>query len=566
MDACHRQVGDPHTVAHKWLSNPNDSLLGTVATVRAALHRLRIGAYHYIVNLLGALPPASFVPLTVPVLTTPEVIWRVADAPDLHGVSCLPVTGEMGASFGEETSVWHADRYGGTGVVSCGGSARCGLNAAYQIKGIGITPLWHVEPGEPVDPFHANGTVNLVEAAREAIWSEIYRRVLPFGAVRTLAIVLTGSRVGATYHDDRLAAAQATHRRALIIREHALRPGHFLRSMRFAKGRYASLDVARTKAALERLDDQLLAIDDSHHESPNRMSDALVAMAHRWAKQLAASLTLRLPHRGLGCSNIALDGRFLDFGASSAQPGFRRRAGAPAPAGEDPWEQHRRLVVTLRLLSSQAQSYLPAYKAQRLISSRELIEAFSRDVGHQYNVCLAALSGVPHTFLAQEADLALRFGAAAKAVALAGARKYAWRPSSDPMVQGLAPMPSLGLFDLSQLLRDLAQADDKALSLASNASFAARQHGPLVDTLRSAYHDVMARFTNVAGSHAAHEARQEAMRRNEPIDFLVRETLEAELTKRQDDPRDVAVFIDNTVSRAIHVCGRTFNEGASHGS
>ncbi|ELE50971.1 mchC domain protein [Escherichia coli] len=56
--------------------------------------------------------------------------------------------------------VFHAERYGGSGIQRNGGGARCGFDGNYQVKGIGSNPL----VGEGTDERHSNGALGAVHA------------------------------------------------------------------------------------------------------------------------------------------------------------------------------------------------------------------------------------------------------------------------------------------------------------------------------------------------------------------------------------------------------------------
>ncbi len=61
------------------------------------------------------------------------------------------------------------------------------LMVFFQVKGIGITPLL----AQNMSKSHSHGKLFLDEAISEAIWGEICHRHLPYGSIRTLAIIKT---------------------------------------------------------------------------------------------------------------------------------------------------------------------------------------------------------------------------------------------------------------------------------------------------------------------------------------------------------------------------------------
>ena len=85
--------------------------------------------------------------------------------------------------------VARADRYFGNGVGYCGGNARCGLVSKVQVKGSGRNLLHGIKLGSNLEAGRSSGIMSLADAAREAVWSGICEKVLPFGAVRSLGII-----------------------------------------------------------------------------------------------------------------------------------------------------------------------------------------------------------------------------------------------------------------------------------------------------------------------------------------------------------------------------------------
>lgn len=205
-----------------------------------------------------------------------------------------------------------ADQYGSRHEICNGGSARCGLNGYFQIKGIGRNPLVAANMSES----HSHGKLFIDEAISEAIWGEICHKHLPCGAIRTLAIIKTNIKHKFGYLDD----APDKHC-ALAIREVSVRPAHFERCTFFwPEESYSFLrdnDANRVIKAVPYLPSLLLG--DNKNAS---IGDALNIMVDRLACQIAASRVKGIPHGSLTSSNISVDGRFLDFGTITAVPDF----------------------------------------------------------------------------------------------------------------------------------------------------------------------------------------------------------------------------------------------------
>jgi hypothetical protein len=82
------------------------------------------------------------------------------------------------------SNTFYAERYGGIGIGTNGGGARCGYYKSYQIKGVGRTPL----VGKDCETWHSYGGLSLFDAIYEAIYSKILNNVLPKGAVNTCGV------------------------------------------------------------------------------------------------------------------------------------------------------------------------------------------------------------------------------------------------------------------------------------------------------------------------------------------------------------------------------------------
>ncbi|CAK3125094.1 hypothetical protein VCRA213O314_1160001 [Vibrio crassostreae] len=205
-----------------------------------------------------------------------------------------------------------ADQYGSRHEICNGGSARCGLNGYFQIKGIGRNPLVAANMSES----HSHGKLFIDEAISEAIWGEICHKHLPYGAIRTLAIIKTNVKHKFGYLDD----APDKHC-ALAIREVSVRPAHFERCTFFWPDEsYSYLrdnDANRVRKAAPFFSNLLLG-----RNQDASLGDALNKMIDRLACQIAASRVKGIPHGSLTSSNISVDGRFLDFGTITAVPDF----------------------------------------------------------------------------------------------------------------------------------------------------------------------------------------------------------------------------------------------------
>lgn len=139
-----------------------------------------------------------------------------------------------------------AERYGGDGILSNGGGGRCGFDGLWQLKGLGPNQL----VGKDVDADHGDGNLSLDSAIYESIWSEIINAALPFGAIRTVAVLDTGR----SFEERGISTP-----RGLLVRQSVVRPAHFIRAIYFKEQQFDRLseDALRVKSAIVKLIDFL---------------------------------------------------------------------------------------------------------------------------------------------------------------------------------------------------------------------------------------------------------------------------------------------------------------------
>lgn len=202
-----------------------------------------------------------------------------------------------------------ADCYGGAGIGTNGGSGRAAYINGYHVKGIGRTPL----VGLDTDISHASGGAYLEECVRESIFAEIVQLEFPHGSVPTLAIIDTGRE--AIWET---AQGPKRERMCLLVRPMFLRPAHIERAVRYRSGNEfgGAADAARVRATA-------LAIERQVGGAAS-MDELLNTCLVRWAQQIAYSYVSRLSHGGVTSSNVAIDGRLVDFGAMTSVPTFGR--------------------------------------------------------------------------------------------------------------------------------------------------------------------------------------------------------------------------------------------------
>lgn len=197
-----------------------------------------------------------------------------------------------------------AERYGGDGILGNGGGARCGFDGVWQLKGLGPNQL----VGKDVDAGHSDGNLSLHTAIYESIWAEIINIALPFGAIRTVAILDTGRKF-----EERGTLTS----RGLLVRQPAVRPAHFMRATYFEEKQKDSLseDALRVKAAIIKLKKFLPGANCASppDNSTKQLESGLLELASRFAEQFAAARAKHIIHYNVSASNLSIDGAWLDL-------------------------------------------------------------------------------------------------------------------------------------------------------------------------------------------------------------------------------------------------------------
>ncbi|MGC7837689.1 hypothetical protein ACPZMI_04375 [Pseudomonas wayambapalatensis] len=204
----------------------------------------------------------------------------------------------------DEVKCFFAERYGGDGILSNGGGGRCGFDGEWQLKGLGANHL----VGCDLDSGHSDGNLALETAIHETIWAEIINAALPFGAIRTVAIMDTGLRFNAD---------QKEIKRGLLVRLPAVRPAHFIRSLYYKQKKFSPIgeDAMRVKKAIHRVHEFLPIPTDPDGEQSilSLLNLGLSELVERYARQFAAARAKFIAHYNVSASNISLDGSWLDL-------------------------------------------------------------------------------------------------------------------------------------------------------------------------------------------------------------------------------------------------------------
>lgn len=209
--------------------------------------------------------------------------------------------------LGTDKKTFFAERYGGDAILRNGGGGRCGFDGDFQVKGIGPNQL----VGEDVEAADGNGFMSLDSAIYESIWAEIIHIALPYGAVRAVAVIDTGSDFE---HGGK------SYPRGLLVRMPAVRPAHFIRAAYFKERPTGSMseDAKRVRAVVKRLVGFLPVNKDGLITGTlcEQLSIGLSELAKRFARQFATARAKRIIHYNISASNISLDGAWLDFSST----------------------------------------------------------------------------------------------------------------------------------------------------------------------------------------------------------------------------------------------------------
>lgn len=379
--------------------------LGSGRARRGSLLSAKVGN----VPAVGSLPPESFVSFAVRRLTDATCVYvneGVGGGVDWIREFSFVIPSDLtpAATLGAEQRTLLGERYGGFGVGHHGGGVRCGFDGArFQVKGVGRNPL--AGRGLMEDDFwHAHGGLALIDAIQEAALAEAIDRALPFGAVRTTAILSTGTRCWyeQTFGKPMKVAA------ALAVRSANLRPAHFERAVYFRQRQLTPMptDVTRVRAAIQRLPGFLAqlvgpgCLPETTPRTGEQVTLGLLELAGRFAKQCAVAKSKRLMHGALNGANIGLDGSWLDLGTATLLPDYANRRPPCAPHHALPfWEEHKRLFAVLSNLTF----YVSKYYFRQDPFTSQMVSSVTKEFCARYDDELSKaftrLAGFPETLL-----------------------------------------------------------------------------------------------------------------------------------------------------------------------
>ena len=478
-------------------------------------------------NPAQCLPESALLPFTAYRPSAATVVWRNSEGFDWTSVDeyafCLPLEGEPIETCTPTSKQFYAERYGGHGIGTNGGGARCGLDGLLQIKGIGKNPVAGI--GE--DFFHTYGGASLNEAIVEALWGEIFHQVLPHGSIRVRALITTGTRVPLVLPE---LGKDPTTARALIIRDAALRPAHFMRTPHFKPapdtGPFVD-DTVRTQEAIAMLPavmGSLYGVSDNFVHGFESLNDALIKMATRFGEQIAAARAKRLMHGSLIASNISLNGSWLDFGTSSAVPTWGHIV---SPKGPDFLNEELMLHPAIVELSFHLKKYLRLPQCAELHDSKILWDALIKGMNDSLPHEFCKLTGVPTDEIKKiSGDVLVRAYEAFKSIMKAG-NDRTFYIVSDNSPESYAPVTQTGAYPLIQILRVLANAknsQDAEIALAGILP-SERLRGRLIQTMLAVCNEFLTQYQPNQRETAAEFCRFNALRFTAPLGNFYRPRL-----------------------------------------
>ncbi len=232
-----------------------------------------------------------------------------AGAPDASFARYFSYVSKSNRCFGEaeldqhDRRMYLAERYGGRGLGDNGGGGRAGNIGPFQAKGVGPNPL-----ACDTSTWHSYGSLNLMDAAYEAIYSTVLDGMLPLGCAKIHGIIHTSQggalqSLNAATKDAELLPTSG----AILVRERTLRPAHFMHAELFAPPKPDGLmrEPQRIRAVHRRL--------RTRFESNNHFIQFLGKFILSSARQFGFARAARIAHGGVTPSNICLDGRWIDL-------------------------------------------------------------------------------------------------------------------------------------------------------------------------------------------------------------------------------------------------------------
>lgn len=259
-------------------------------------------------------------------LNDPLVVWAVpGQSDDLrldinqwllteHAVVLEGATLFESQSTATHHVVGSVERYGGAGIGQNGGGARC-LNyeaqdpsaspnakrRIFQAKGTGA----NIVVGQHDDNEHSYGGLDARKAIVETIYTNVLGRILPLGTVKIFGLLFTGHE--SAFNGERNCWG------VIMIRDHCLRPAHFLKARDFKPLASFESNYPGELARMRLLYKRLSRRSGGHHEFIKYLGRFL----RNAANQFSFAKIARIMHGTLTASNLSMDGRWLDLPVAS---------------------------------------------------------------------------------------------------------------------------------------------------------------------------------------------------------------------------------------------------------
>lgn len=331
------------------------------------------------IPLRSILPSSSLVEFEARRLASPTLLWTTdpALAPTIlrDYAFCKPLPGDPEGAYLSETRTFAGERYGGANAAYNGGGVRCGEVDGISIKGIGQNAL----VGSTTDFYHSYGGASLNEGIAETVWGEVANLALPFGGVRVLGLLDTGTRVPLMLAPEDI---DPTTRRALILRHATPRAAHFMRAVYYRPSelmRRSVSDAERTRAAIGSIGETFNALyggAPADKLDPYYLNECLVETFQRYAAQIAAARSKRIMHSAITDSNLTLDGSWLDFATATTVYDYGRIYAAPFSPDFTQEGANMNQIITDLLFY--LKKYLPNNRGARILSPQQLIGQYRR--------------------------------------------------------------------------------------------------------------------------------------------------------------------------------------------
>lgn len=206
---------------------------------------------------------------------------------------------------GNDRKIALAEFYGGEGLGGNLGGARVGSYSGLQVKGLGYNGL----AGADAPYKHSNGSLTLLDAISEVVYSKLINLIIPHCAIHTYGIINTGDYTSYCEFSGRPADGRTAG--ALLVREACLRPAHFLRNhsaLTYRNHREALKDFRRIDSAIKSFASEV---------GSNKLVEVVSECVRATSYKFGYARAIRLAHGSMSPSNVTLAGRWLDLSSSN---------------------------------------------------------------------------------------------------------------------------------------------------------------------------------------------------------------------------------------------------------